>query len=495
LPPTLDKPLQLAPATQLAGGKKENPIEPKKPIEPKPIAKNHAIFILPPHKWDKSQITKTATDTSYIVENVWIREQVGADNKITYHYYQEGYDINKALCWQYFEPQTEQKVSIESDAPEIAVEERRYTPEELAAIKQRRRELMYVIASDEKLFFQFYLNENYSQEFRTELYHMKIAIGRGEVAMAVAGVGFSFMAIAAAPVLIEGAMALPSVSASALRSIASTGVNAGKGIVRGMKSAKDMAMAALKDMPKDMLKGTLIDKVGEAIGIPLGTLFDLRDAKELVRDFGKYLAKNPNPKLLTPDGREIDLDSPMKFGKDIEPNKKGGLSGGSKTPTDKSKDNTNEQTNPISSQYTTKIKWGIHEIEARPFQDKGYWGKRIPQKNSRVEAFEQKINPNNESFYIESPSNGGFVQFENLVDDKLQDGKLILQTDNSIYHIYDKPEFLSKNIEKEALRQAEAAHSKGLSVEWLVSDRKAEEQLRRFFQEKNINITVKFLAE
>jgi hypothetical protein len=100
-----------------------------------------------------------------------------------------------------------------------------------------------------------------------------------------------------------------------------------------MKSAKDMAMAALKDLPKDMLKGELIDKVGEAIGIPLGTLFDLRDAKELVRDLGKYFAKNPNPKLLTPDGREIDLDSPMKFGKDTDLNNTGGLSGGKSKPT------------------------------------------------------------------------------------------------------------------------------------------------------------------
>ena len=32
-----------------------------------------------------------------------------------------------------------------------------------------------------------------------------------------------------------------------------------------------------------------------------------------------------------------------------------------------------------NSKYTTKIKWGINDIEARPY-GKGYWGKRIPQK-------------------------------------------------------------------------------------------------------------------
>ncbi|MDF9575465.1 ADP-ribosyltransferase, partial [Bacillus cereus] len=35
-----------------------------------------------------------------------------------------------------------------------------------------------------------------------------------------------------------------------------------------------------------------------------------------------------------------------------------------------------------NSKYTTKIKWGINDIEARPY-GKGYWGKRIPQKKSK----------------------------------------------------------------------------------------------------------------
>lgn len=33
--------------------------------------------------------------------------------------------------------------------------------------------------------------------------------------------------------------------------------------------------------------------------------------------------------------------------------------------------------------YSTKIKWGIHNIDARPYGNKGYWGKRIKQINPR----------------------------------------------------------------------------------------------------------------
>ncbi len=144
--------------------------------------------------------------------------------------------------------------------------------------------------------------------------------------------------------------------------------------------------------------------------------------------------------------------------------------------------------------YTTKIKWGILDVDARPFGDKGYWGKRIAQNDPRVEAFELKVNPNNESFYVEHPS-GGFVQFENLNANALQDGKMVLQPNNSMYKVYDKPEFLRQKVLDEAIRQTQAANAKGLTVEWLVSDQTAVNQLRIFFGEKNVNITVKFLAE
>ena len=118
--------------------------------------------------------------------------------------------------------------------------------------------------------------------------------------------------------------------------------------------------------------------------------------------------------------------------------------------------------------YTAKIKWGIHEVDVRPFSDKGFWGTRISQSDPRVDAFELKINPNNESFYVPYPD-GGYVQFEGLISNTLKDGKLIKQVDNSIYNVLDKPEFLRQKILDEALRQLKAAESKGLSVEWLVS--------------------------
>lgn len=150
--------------------------------------------------------------------------------------------------------------------------------------------------------------------------------------------------------------------------------------------------------------------------------------------------------------------------------------------------------NELPGTYSTQIKWGIHTIDARPVKGKGFWGKRIPQKNPRVEAFELKINPNNESFYVQHP-NGGYVQFENLVMSSLQDGKLVQKVKGSIYHVYEQPEFLRKPILDEATRQMQAADSKGLSVEWLVSDQQAVTQLTKFFKENNINITVTFLAE
>ena len=145
--------------------------------------------------------------------------------------------------------------------------------------------------------------------------------------------------------------------------------------------------------------------------------------------------------------------------------------------------------------YTTKIKWGTREIDARPFGDKGYWGKRVSQSNTRVDAYEMKINPNNESFYVWNPQKNRYVQFENLAKDALQDGKCVVKPNNSIYRVYDKPEFLRQNILDEALDQVGAAQAKGLHVEWLVSDEVAKEHLARFFRENNVNINVKYLAE
>ena len=137
--------------------------------------------------------------------------------------------------------------------------------------------------------------------------------------------------------------------------------------------------------------------------------------------------------------------------------------------------------------YTTKIQWGILEVEARP-SGAGFWGKRVPQTNPLVDAFELKINPNNESFYLPHPQ-GGFVQFENLVGGTLQDGKLVLNA-KSIYKVNDLPGFARRAVLIEAGRQVEAASASGLRVEWLVSDREAVSQLRNLFETERVNISV-----
>ncbi|AGX44621.1 hypothetical protein [Clostridium saccharobutylicum] len=144
------------------------------------------------------------------------------------------------------------------------------------------------------------------------------------------------------------------------------------------------------------------------------------------------------------------------------------------------------------AKYTTKIKWGINDIEARPF-GKGFWGKRIPQKNTRVDDFELKINPNDESFYLPHP-NGGYVQFENLAGDIVQDGKLIIKQ-KSFYHVEDLPKFAQNKVIQEAMRQIDSAKAAGYKVEWLVSEEKAVNQLTRLFERENIDITVKYYPE
>lgn len=143
--------------------------------------------------------------------------------------------------------------------------------------------------------------------------------------------------------------------------------------------------------------------------------------------------------------------------------------------------------------YTARIKWGIQEIDVR-HEGKGFWGKRIPQSDPRVDAFERKINPNNESYYISHP-NGGYVQFENIDQNALQDAKLILQPEKSFYRVYDKPPFLRQKVLNEAVRQVTAARHHGLTVEWLVSDREAVNQLTRFFKENGVDIKVRYLPE
>ncbi len=146
--------------------------------------------------------------------------------------------------------------------------------------------------------------------------------------------------------------------------------------------------------------------------------------------------------------------------------------------------------------YTTKIKWGIQTIEARPHTSiKGaFWGRRTPQLNPRVNAYELKINPNNESFFLPHPS-GGYVQFEHLVGTGLvQDGKLIIQQ-RSIYHVADMPPFATRQVLDEARRQIAAASAASMRVEWLISEARAMQQLEALFQKEGIAISLRLVPE
>ena len=114
-------------------------------------------------------------------------------------------------------------------------------------------------------------------------------------------------------------------------------------------------------------------------------------------------------------------------------------------------------------------------------------------KNPRVDEFELKINPSDESFYLPHPK-GGFVQFENLAGDVVQDGKLIIKQ-KSFYHVEEMPKFAQDKVIQEALRQIDAAKVAEYKVEWLVSEEKAVEQLKRLFKKMDIDIEVKYYPE
>jgi hypothetical protein len=143
-------------------------------------------------------------------------------------------------------------------------------------------------------------------------------------------------------------------------------------------------------------------------------------------------------------------------------------------------------------QYTLKIKWGIQDVEDRP-DGKGFWGHRTQQINPRVNEYELKINPNNESYYLKSPSSG-YVQYENMMNDVVMDGKLIMQQ-KSFYHVNNLPEFARNMILQEAMRQVAAASNVGYTVEWLVSDTKAVSQLADFFKSKHVSIIITYFPE
>ena len=119
--------------------------------------------------------------------------------------------------------------------------------------------------------------------------------------------------------------------------------------------------------------------------------------------------------------------------------------------------------------------------------------KEYLKKNPRVDEFELKINPSDGSFYLPHPK-GGFVQFENLAGDVVQDGKLIIKQ-KSFYHVEEMPKFAQDKVIQEALRQIDAAKVAEYKVEWLVSEEKAVEQLKRLFKKMDIDIEVKYYPE
>ena len=77
----------------------------------------------------------------------------------------------------------------------------------------------------------------------------------------------------------------------------------------------------------------------------------------------------------------------------------------------------------------------------------GFWGQRIRQNNPRVDGYELKINPQNESYYLPHPE-GGYVQFENMINSTVQDGKLVMQQ-KSFYHVNDMPDFAKNKVLQE----------------------------------------------
>jgi hypothetical protein len=111
-----------------------------------------------------------------------------------------------------------------------------------------------------------------------------------------------------------------------------------------------------------------------------------------------------------------------------------------------------------------------------------------------VNAYELKINPNNESFLLPNPA-GSLVQFENASKSDLQDGKLVVNPNNSWYRKTGSLPFARAQVLGEARRQVEAASTHGFTVEWLVSDSVAVQELTDLFTKEAIPIKVTPLAE
>ena len=156
-------------------------------------------------------------------------------------------------------------------------------------------------------------------------------------------------------------------------------------------------------------------------------------------------------------------DSPNKWKKIVE---KGQLEGVENAGENGIIEKTEDNDNGVPDEYTDEIAWLIHKhVLVRKF-GKGYFGKKIKQHISRVDNYELKINPNNESYYLQHPD-GRYVQFENMVDNVLQDGKCILNKKRSFYHVYDRGYIAQKRVLEQANRQIEAANAVGYCYQLL----------------------------
>jgi hypothetical protein len=137
------------------------------------------------------------------------------------------------------------------------------------------------------------------------------------------------------------------------------------------------------------------------------------------------------------------------------------------------------------------VEWDLHngknmpKIKARrdPSNPNIFYGERQPQKNPAVDAFEKKINPNDESVYVLN-EDGSFVQFEGLDEGALVDGKCAIQQESFFLKLKQAwaKEAREKFVRK-AERQVETAEKQGLRVEFHVTREDVAVALRDLFKD------------
>ena len=143
--------------------------------------------------------------------------------------------------------------------------------------------------------------------------------------------------------------------------------------------------------------------------------------------------------------------------------------------------------------YPMNIKQNSQTLPARR-EGPGFWTRRMRQSNPAVDAYERKINPNSESYYVPL-TDGSYMQFENANGRTVQDGKLVSDPVSSFYRDFDRMPFAQASIIKTASQQVKAASRYGLSVEWLVSEQPTVAKLRALFEEQNIPVKVTYFPQ